>query len=102
MNDFKLLVLNFLLRILFKFRSHSRGLREQPDEKQLCLSVIVQNETVGISALGSRLARTARKQASPSFCIKSTNNKVIQIIPLKHLDVKTYFYLYHFALRSSL
>lgn len=61
MNDFKLLVLNFLLRILFKFRSHSRGLREQPDEKQLCLSVIVQNETVGISALGSRLSSLARQ-----------------------------------------
>lgn len=61
MNDFKLLVLNFLLRILFKFRSHSRGLREQPDEKQLCLSVIVQNETVGISALGSSLSSLARQ-----------------------------------------
>lgn len=61
MNDFKLPVLNFLLRILFKFRSHSRGLREQPDEKQLCLSVIVQNETVGISALGSRLSSLARQ-----------------------------------------
>lgn len=57
---------------------------------------------LGIStAQATRTRSLARKhkrsKASPPFCIKSTHNKDIQIIPLKIRNVKTLIYLFSCA-----
>lgn len=68
-------------------RSQPTGLRDLPI-KATCGGERAKSRN--LCSLRSLLAARARKQASPSFYIKSTHNKDIQIIPLKLFNAQTF------------